>query len=266
MKTRLISAMCALLIFVPIFLIGGNIYNITIYILSILALTEFINIKETNKDMPLFIEFISYIMLTLIVFNTSNASNLFLTIDFRVIAGLFFILLIPVILYHDKDKYNINDAFFLIGSIFFLGVAFNLLILLRHQNMNMLLYLFLITIFTDTYAYITGLLIGKNKLIEVISPKKTWEGLIGGTIFGVVISSIFYLTIINPLTPIYIILIVTTFLSIIGQLGDLVFSAIKRYYNVKDFSNLMPGHGGVLDRLDSIIFVILGFMFFISII
>jgi phosphatidate cytidylyltransferase len=61
------------------------------------------------------------------------------------------------------------------------------------------------------------------------------------------------------------IVIVSTFLSIVGQLGDLVFSAIKRFYGKKDFSNIMPGHGGVLDRLDSIIFVMLGFMFFISI-
>ena len=66
--------------------------------------------------------------------------------------------------------------------------------------------------------------------------------------------------------PIYVIILMTMFLSILGQFGDLFFSAIKRYYGKKDFSNIMPGHGGILDRLDSIIFVILGFMFFITII
>ena len=64
----------------------------------------------------------------------------------------------------------------------------------------------------------------------------------------------------NPNINILLITVITIFLSILGQLGDLVFSAIKRYYGIKDFSNIMPGHGGVLDRLDSIIFVMLGYM------
>ena len=110
------------------------------------------------------------------------------------------------------------------------------------------------------------MLIGKNKLLENISPKKTIEGMIGGTVLSVIIASNFYYTVIDSSLPLYIIVFMTTFLSIIGQFGDLVFSAIKRYYGKKDFSNIMPGHGGILDRLDSIIFVALGFMFFISLI
>ena len=65
--------------------------------------------------------------------------------------------------------------------------------------------------------------------------------------------------------PLEIIIFVTLCLSLIGQLGDLVFSAIKRYYGVKDFSNLIPGHGGILDRLDSIIFIVLGFILFLAV-
>ena len=66
--------------------------------------------------------------------------------------------------------------------------------------------------------------------------------------------------------PLYVIILMTLFLSILGQFGDLVFSSIKRYFGKKDFSNIMPGHGGILDRFDSIIFVLLGFMFFIPLI
>ena len=110
------------------------------------------------------------------------------------------------------------------------------------------------------------MLIGKHKLLEEISPKKTWEGTIGGTIIGTFVSTVFYVTVINPNINLGIIILVSLFLSIIGQFGDLVFSAIKRYYGKKDFSNIMPGHGGVLDRLDSLIFVLLGFTFFITII
>ena len=154
------------------------------------------------------------------------------------------------------------------GGVFFISLSFLLLINLRHANLGLesIIYLFLISTMTDTFAYLTGLLIGRNKLLEEVSPKKTWEGSIGGTLFGVFIPVMFYITVINPMVPLYVIILTTLFLSILGQFGDLVFSAIKRYFNKKDFSNLIPGHGGVLDRFDSIIFILLGFMFFISII
>ena len=155
---------------------------------------------------------------------------------------------------------------YLIGGVFFLGVSFSLFTLLRSEGLNILLYLLIIAIFTDTFALFTGLLIGKNKLLSDISPKKTVEGMVGGTVLGVFIASTFYNTFVDSTLPLYIVIFMTTFLSIIGQFGDLVFSAIKRYFGKKDFSNIMPGHGGILDRLDSIIFISLGFMFFISLI
>ena len=77
---------------------------------------------------------------------------------------------------------------------------------------------------------------------------------------GTLLPVYLYVTVIDPNINILLITVITIFLSILGQLGDLVFSAIKRYYGIKDFSNIMPGHGGVLDRLDSIIFVMLGYM------
>jgi phosphatidate cytidylyltransferase len=169
-------------------------------------------------------------------------------------------MLLPIIIYHDNRVYNINDALFLFGTIFFLGISFNLLLMLREQSLMRIIYLFIITTMTDTYALLGGMLIGRHRLLESISPKKTWEGLIIGTIFGVMIGSVFYyLTIDDSINIVYLIL-GTTFLSLIGQMGDLVFSSIKRLYNKKDFSNLMPGHGGILDRLDSFIFVALGYI------
>lgn len=265
MKTRIISAIVALLIFIPIFVKGGMIFDVAVFVLAVLGLKEFLDVKKSKKEMPFFIEFISYISLGLIIFfNSSN--NYMLSVDYRMISGLFLTFLIPTVLYHDRNLYSINDAFYLIGGVFFLGVSFSLFTLLRNEGMEILLYLLLISIFTDTFAYFVGMLIGKNKLLENISPKKTIEGMIGGTVLSVIIASNFYYTVIDSNLPLYIIIFMTTFLSIIGQFGDLVFSAIKRYYGKKDFSNIMPGHGGILDRLDSIIFVALGFMFFISLI
>ncbi|MEI3530146.1 MAG: CDP-archaeol synthase [Bacilli bacterium] len=266
MKTRVISAIVALAIFVPIFLIGGDLFNLAVYVIAILGLKEFLDIRETRKPFPNFVKFISYVMLTLIIFGNTMWDNMMVALDIRIIAGLFLTFLIPAILYHDKKLFSMNDAFYLIGGIFFLGVSFAILLMLRSTSLAYVIYLFLITIMTDTFAYNVGMLIGRNKLLESISPNKTWEGMVGGTVFGVFIATVYYHVVIDSLLPIYIVILMTLFLSILGQLGDLVFSAIKRYFGKKDFSNIMPGHGGVLDRLDSIIFVMLGFMFFISII
>ena len=108
---------------------------------------------------------------------------------------------------------------------------------------------------TDTFALLGGKFFGKNKLLERISPNKTIEGALIGTIVATSISSVFYLFIINPGINVGIIILISFVLSIIGQIGDLVFSAIKREFEIKDYSNLIPGHGGMLDRFDSIAFV-----------
>ena len=129
-----------------------------------------------------------------------------------------------------------------------------------------MIYLLLITVFTDTFAYITGSYIGKTKLAPSISPNKTMEGLVGGLLMGTFVPTVFYVTVINPSISLVVIVFITLFLSLVGQLGDLVFSSIKRTYNVKDFSNLIPGHGGILDRFDSLIFVVLAFIIIVGVI
>ena len=265
MKTRVISALIALAIFIPIFIIGGTIFNLTVISLSIIALKEFIDVKDTKKKTPSFIKFISYTFLILILLFGLQCENIALNIDYTILSALFLAFLLPTVLYHNHDKYNVSDAFYLIGGVFFLSISMLLLICIRQNSLNLIIYLFLITIITDTFALVTGILIGKHKLLEAISPKKTWEGLIGGTVMGVFVGTMFYHTVINPEISIWLIILITFFLSLLGQFGDLFFSSMKRYYDKKDFSNIMPGHGGVLDRLDSIIFVLLGFVFFITI-
>lgn len=266
MKQRLISALVALIILIPLMIVGGNIFNVGVYVIALLGLKEFMDIKETKKHIPLFVKVMSVVFYTIIILSSFGGNLHTLSMDYRLISGLFLAFLLPTVLYHDRDKYSINDAFYLMGGIFFLAVSMILLINVRAHSLAMLIYLILITTMTDTFAYLTGMLIGKHKLLESISPKKTWEGTIGGTMFGTFISTVFYVTVINPEINLVIIILVSVFLSLVGGLGDLVFSAIKRYYGKKDFSNIMPGHGGILDRLDSIIFVLLGFMFFITLI
>ena len=265
MKTRVISAIIAFLIFIPIFIIGGMLFNISIYVVTLLGIREFMKAREKTKKYPDFIRLITYIIITLLYFDCSFKGNLIFSFDYKMISGICLTLLLPVVLYHDEKIYNVEDAFYLVGGVFFLGFSMALFNMYRNMGLEIIIFLFLITIITDTYAYIIGSLIGKTKLLEVISPKKTWEGTIGGSIAATFVCTMYYITIINPDKPVILVASIVLFLSLIGQFGDLLFSAIKRKYKIKDFSNIMPGHGGVLDRLDSIIFVMLAFTFLLNI-
>ena len=131
------------------------------------------------------------------------------------------------------------------------------------QSTFLFIYVILGVIFNDMGAYFIGLLFGKHKMNERISPKKTWEGFIGGVVFSIVVSTMFALICAlteHPILPIfdlqhlYYVIIVSILIPLISDVGDFVFSSVKRTFGVKDFSNLLPGHGGVLDRIDSLIF------------
>ena len=119
--------------------------------------------------------------------------------------------------------------------------------------------IFVIAFLTDTFAYFVGRFLGRHKLAPAISPKKTIEGSIGGIVFavagmiayGVVMEQVFHLSL-----PIVTLIIVGVLGSVAGQCGDLAASMIKRHCDVKDFGKILPGHGGVLDRFDSILFVL----------
>ena len=265
MKQRVISAMVAFAIFIPLFIVGGIPFNIAFYVLTVLGLREFMKVKDKEKKFPDFIRLVAYIMITLLYFGCTLKGNMDFNFDYRMVAGIFLTLLMPVVLYHNSKVYNVKDAFYLLGGVFFLGFSMSLFSMYRSISLSLVIFLFMITIITDSFAYFGGRLIGKNKLLEVISPKKTWEGTIIGSLVGTFVCTVYYLTIINQDANIFAVAVVTLFLSLLGQFGDLFFSAIKRKYEVKDFSNLMPGHGGVLDRLDSIIFVMLAFTFFLNI-
>lgn len=265
MKIRIISAAVLLAVFVPLLLLGGLPYSILMLLISLLGLHELLKIRKTKKEFPFFVELCAYILVAFITFNNYESKDLYFLMDYRLMAVIMCIFLSPMVFINDSKKYNLNDALFLIGGTLFVGLSFNLLILLRNFSLHYVIYLFIISIITDTFAYITGRYIGKNKLAPLISPKKTIEGLIGGTLMGVIAGSIYYTTVIDPTIDLGIIIFVTTCLSLIGQLGDLIFSSVKRYYGQKDFSNLIPGHGGILDRLDSIIFIVLGFILFLAV-
>ena len=144
------------------------------------------------------------------------------------------------------------------------------------QSSFLLLYVVIGVFMNDIGAYFTGMLFGKHKMNPRISPKKTWEGFYGGIAISIISSMLWALLLSAggyPILPIldhnhwYFVLIISILLPIFGDLGDFVFSAIKRHFEVKDFSRLLPGHGGMLDRIDSLLFasaLVAGMVSFIS--
>lgn len=116
-------------------------------------------------------------------------------------------------------------------------------------------YLFILIWSSDTFAYLAGRLFGKHKMAPKISPKKTWEGAIGAVV-GTIVSLFIAKWILYPEITLLVAFIIAVIGSIMAQMGDLTASVLKRYCNVKDFGTIMPGHGGIIDRLDSIIFVV----------
>lgn len=262
MKTRIISAIIAALIIIPIVYFGGFAYRFAVGIVTAIGYTEFLMAYEKKKRLPDLVKVVAYIGLyTIFIINVLNR-NVF-DLNYKTIIFILLIFLIPIILYHDDKTYNTTDALYLIGGTLFLGTAFSILYTIREFGLETLLYLVIITISADTFAYFTGVLIGKHKMIPSISPNKTWEGAIGGIVFSVILATIYYVTYLNPDKSLLFVIFMTLLLTIISIFGDLVFSAMKRHVKIKDFGNIMPGHGGILDRIDSLILVLLTYMLFL---
>ena len=158
------------------------------------------------------------------------------------------------------NKTNISDISITFFGICYIVIFIMFIPLIRENLANgkiLIWYVFLTAWGTDIFAYVVGKRIGKHKFTEV-SPNKTIEGCIGGVI-GAVLLSIVYTIACNKIWNLQInyifITVISVILSIIGQLGDLAESSIKRYTEIKDTSNLIPGHGGMLDRIDSVLFI-----------
>lgn len=245
MKKRLLGAALMLAICVPLIILGKIYYSVFVGIVSVLALWELNGLYKREKKLHIILEILSYLCLLMIVFSFDYflyaiCLTIFIFLSASMMCG---------------KEFTFKNATQLLTSIIFMGVAFYVLKDIRLESIHNLIYILLITVLTDTFALFGGKLFGKHKLIERVSPNKTIEGAIVGTIFGTVGPIVYYLFMIDPGCNIIVISLITLVLSIVGQIGDLIFSSIKREFNVKDYSNLIIGHGGILDRLDSLIVV-----------
>ncbi len=261
MKQRIISAIIALIIVVPLIILGGIPYYIGVGILSIIGFYEITKVYDHEKEIPTYIKLI--VLVTYLCLIASSIRESYFTLDHRFIILNIFACTLPLIVY-DRSKYDSEDSFKLLATVLLLSISFNFMIVIRNMSLYYLLYVITITITSDTFAHFVGTLIGKKKLCPKVSPNKTVEGFIGGVLFGTFLGSVIFLTVISSTANVFLVVIISFILSIISELGDLVFSAIKRKHDVKDYGNIMPGHGGVIDRLDSIIFAILAFSYLVT--
>lgn len=242
MKTRIISGIIGISLLLFIVILGGNTLNVAILCISIIGLYEFHKaVRKIDGINP--VSSLNYIF-AISIFLTNYIKNM--PIDFVVF--IYIVLVLSSLVF--KNKNTFKDATATLFGGLYIPFFFSHIYLL---NGSIYIWIVFIAAFaTDTFAYFSGVLLGKHKLCPTISPKKTIEGSIGGIIGCLIAIIIFclYFKIDNILR----ISILSIVLSIMSQVGDLTASKIKRTANIKDYGDLMPGHGGVLDRFDSILF------------
>ena len=252
MRTRVITAVVALAIFIPLIMYGGLPLSLAAVALGIVAMSEILIMKK--MFLTSFAAIVSYFGVAIMIVPKSWLS--WLPSNFTRLTT-FFVLVVLLLLHTvlHKTRFNFEDAGVLTLGMIYIGMGFNCFIQARAVNFQTLLYAMLIVWLTDSGAYLFGRSFGRPKLAPQVSPNKTWEGSVCGTIFAVVILAIYL-----HFWPVgyhswSLVVFMTLLLSILGQFGDLVESALKRYYGVKDSGKILPGHGGILDRFDSMLLV-----------
>lgn len=251
MKQRIITAIIGIMIVVPIIIYGNWPFILVAYALATIALYELTRMKQIENFSIYFI--ISVILLWLLMMPEQVEVFPFAISKLDIIISLAVLLFISMVV--SKNKFNFNDASFMFTSTLYIGLAFHYLLVTRFTGLNIFLFILFVIWATDSGAYFIGRKFGKRKLWPAISPNKTIGGAIGGVIFAIIVALIF--DIVYPFDrSIVFVALFAVIVSITGQMGDLVASAIKRNYGVKDYGNIFPGHGGVLDRLDSFLFVL----------
>jgi phosphatidate cytidylyltransferase len=240
---RIIAALIGIPVLVYILYQSGILLLCTVLILIIFSLTEFKNLVSQAGFRNISISL--WLGGVIVPFTVQYNSNL-------ISLAIFIYLVVTVVYYLIKHPYftPLDLSLSFLGFIYIVG-GFTHILLLRElqQGFWLIIYVFVIVWSTDTAAYFVGTLFGKHNLAPAISPKKTWEGFLGGILFSMVTAMIL-VNVANLQNPMPLLLL-TPIISISGQLGDLFESALKRFAGIKDSGYIIPGHGGVLDRFDS---------------
>ena len=264
MKTRIITGVVAAALFIPFVVYGKLPFTILVYALAAVGMYELLKMKKMNLFS------VPGILGLLTVFTLLMPEEWEKFVQEAISYSKFELLFIAVILLLVysvvvKNRFTFDDVAFVILGSLYVGIGFYYFIVTREAGLEFIIFALLVVWVTDSGAYFTGRAFGKNKLWPEISPNKTIEGFVGGIVLAVIAAII--MQFIAPFDiSLGLLIFVTIVASIFGQMGDLVESAIKRHYDVKDSGNILPGHGGILDRFDSLLFVLplLSLLHFVS--
>lgn len=251
MLVRILTGLIGLALFFAILFTNATIFNFAVYIVIAGMLCEIYKATKPGKIL------VASGIISAILLTFGKVFNVFIPM----LAVVFMIYAVICVFQHTEKKYTdvISSAFLTLYIVLFMSTTCNVR---THFGIYGIIMVFLCAWMTDTAAYFSGRFFGKHKLIEKVSPKKTVEGAIGG-ILVTSISCVIYAFILTKLNVIkfsiskYVLFAVLGFFgSILSQIGDLFASAIKRDCGIKDFGTIFPGHGGILDRFDSVVFII----------
>ncbi len=249
MKTRTITALLIILCVIPPLVFGGVLLYLLIAGIIAGGAIELLGLSNQYKQWPKWICFLA-------------GFSVFISLFFQeafILPYIAMMLLIYFSLPVFMKSFSSEDSFLCMAYFVFFMLIAKSFLKIYQTDTGYIWYIIIVTYLCDTGAYFSGMLFGKHKLNERISPKKTIEGAIGGWLVAIILSTLSGMMFLNASLPFF--LITSGVLAISGQVGDLAFSAVKRQYKLKDFSNLLPGHGGVLDRVDSLVFNFIVFYF-----
>ena len=259
MLQRIITSIWALAILVCVLIFSGTVvFPIAVAIISVIGIFEMLRCMQLHKKLSLALPM--YLTAAVAPFLVRYLEHRLHAVLILSICAIFYLLYLfaLVIWSHGALSFEKAGTAFLVNL--YIVVALNFIVYVRDfgdAGKYLYLLIFLGAWITDTFAYFCGMLFGKHKLIEDVSPKKTIEGSIGGTVFCAISFVVFGL-IVSDTANIWFLVICGLVVSVISQIGDLILSVIKRHYGIKDYGKVFPGHGGILDRFDSILAVSLG--------
>jgi len=275
MKKRIITALLIVAVSAPLIILGGWFNVLFASFICFAGVTEICRAGGKGKNWSPVVYVAIYLSTAAILYWNFilayvNNEAAFLTIPspysirvnfWVIIAVLICFLMLEVV----SHNFSIIDVFYCFSTIIIISIGCQGIIYIREVlGLRACLYLIVITCGCDSAAHIFGSRFGHKKLAPIISPSKTWEGAIAGCIFATIVGTTIFIAFPfikeDGTTLFFSGLVLSIILSIGAVFGDLVFSSIKRQSNIKDFSNALPGHGGILDRVDSLLFNVLVFL------
>lgn len=251
-RTRLISGIILLAITVAVVLFGGNLLFFTLFAISLIGMMELYRIVKINKELPGILGYAAGIIFYLLLYFKLEQYQMMLFIFFLMTLMFSYVFAFP--------KYKTEQIAVAFLGLFYVNIMLSYIYQVRRlEDGALIVWLIFIGAWgSDTCAYCVGMLFGKHKIAPKLSPKKSLEGCIGGVVGAALLGVIYALIIQDKMVeitnPIFVFGVIGAASSVISQIGDMAASAIKRNHEIKDYGTLIPGHGGVLDRFDSIIF------------